>query len=115
MHLQDVCVAIFTMKDDIIAKVTDICGTDPNNPSHCASPENIKLPKKKVQTIYYYKGKTEDVPELQSAQHPEQIYWNFAKCLGEVCLSVFFFLLPPLKLRPPRPTLLSQYPRLTAV
>ncbi|KAL8952228.1 MAG: hypothetical protein Q9222_001842 [Ikaeria aurantiellina] len=71
------------MKDDMIAKVTDICSTDPNDPSHCATPEDIKLPKKKIQTIYHYKGNTADVPELQGAQHPNPIYWNFAKCLGE--------------------------------
>ena len=87
--LQDVCIGIFTMTDDMITKVTDICSTDPNDPSHCATPEDIKLPKKKIQTIYHYKGKTEDVPELQGVQHPDPIYWNFAKCLGEVSLTLF--------------------------
>ncbi|KAI4187645.1 MAG: hypothetical protein L6R41_002670 [Letrouitia leprolyta] len=83
MCLQDVCIGIFTMTDDMIAKVTDICSIDPNDPSHCATPEDIKLPRKKIQTIYHYKGKTEDVPELKGAQHPQPIYWSFAKCLGE--------------------------------
>ncbi|KAL8823950.1 MAG: hypothetical protein Q9170_008287, partial [Blastenia crenularia] len=83
MCLQDVCIGIFTMTDDMIAKVTDICSTDPNDPSHCATPEDIKLPRKKIQTIYHYKGNAADVPELQGSQHPQPIYWSFAKCLGE--------------------------------
>ena len=89
MCLQDLCVGIFTMTDDMIAKVTDVCSIDPSDPAHCATPEDIKLPKKKIATIYHYHGAMEDHPELQGYSHPEPIYWNFAKCLGEVCL-VFF-------------------------
>ncbi|KAG8529663.1 uncharacterized protein KY384_005144 [Bacidia gigantensis] len=100
MCLQDVCIAIFTMTDDMIAKVTDICSIDPGDPSHCASPNDIKLPKKKIQTINHYKGKTEEVPELNGVnkyQHPQPIYWNFAKCLGEAIPQ------PPYKAPAPAP------------
>ena len=104
MCLQDVCISLFTMHDDMIAKVTDICSTDPNDPSHCATPEDIKVPKKKIQTIYHYKGPTEDIPQLQGAQHPDPIYWSFAKCLGEVRIHLpTISLLPAPFFRFPRP------------
>ena len=87
--LQDLCIGIFTSTDDMIAKVTDICSTDPSDPAHCATPEDIKLPRKKIQTIYHYQGKTDDVPQLKGYRHPQKIYWNFAKCLGEVRFENF--------------------------
>ena len=82
------------MTDDMIAKVTDICSTDPNDPSHCATPEDIKLPKKKIATIYHYSGAMEDHPELSGYSHPQPIYWNFAKCLGEVSLPSLLYCRP---------------------
>ncbi len=57
--MQDVCVSFWPengpegdFTNDMIAKVTDICSTDPSDPSHCATPSDIKVDRAKVQVMY---------------------------------------------------------------
>ena len=86
--MQDVCVSFWTGNgEDMIAKVTDICSTDPSDPSHCASPEDIKLPRTKVQVLRHKQfGKWSDSPQFSGNEDTEKVYWYFSKCLGEVSL-----------------------------
>ena len=84
--MQDVCIAFWTAGGvDMVSKVIDICNTDPEDPSHCATPNDIKLPRTKVQVL---RGKTSPVwykqPQFSGNGDTEPIYWYFTKCLGEV-------------------------------
>ena len=85
--MQDVCICFRTdAGQDMISKVTDICSTDPTDPSHCASPEDIKLPRTKVAVI---RGMTDEIlmdnPELNGDADTQEMWWSPCKCLGEVC------------------------------
>ncbi|MCJ1450979.1 hypothetical protein MMC28_001313 [Mycoblastus sanguinarius] len=84
--MQDVCVS-FWREDggsDMMAKVTDICSTDPDDPSHCASPEDIKLVRTKVQVMEKLTGEALTAqPSLMGDELPEQAWWYFAKCWGD--------------------------------
>lgn len=57
----------------MMLKVTDICSTDPNDPSHCATPADIKVVRAKVQVMQYLTGRPlESLPELMGDQFPEK-------------------------------------------
>ncbi|MCJ1408527.1 hypothetical protein MMC19_002602 [Ptychographa xylographoides] len=83
--MQDVCVSFWPegeFTNDMIAKVTDICSIDPNDPSHCASPTDIKVDRAKVQVMY-------DIPvpgsanvALQADKYIKGTYWHLTKCWG---------------------------------
>ena len=85
--MQDVCVSFWPegeFTNDMIAKVTDICSIDPNDPSHCASPTDIKVDRAKVQVMY-------DIPvpgsanvALQADKYIKGTYWHLTKCWGNV-------------------------------
>ena len=85
--MQDVCVSFWPegeFTNDMIAKVTDICSTDPSDPTHCATPSDIKVDRAKVQVMY-------DIPMPGSANAPLQApkyikgtYWHLTKCWGNV-------------------------------
>ena len=67
-------------------KVTDICSTDPNDPTSCATPADIKVERGKAQVM---EGLTQppDItahPELMGDSYPEQIWWFFMKCWDDV-------------------------------
>ena len=40
----------------MLVKVTDICSTDPSDPTHCATPNDIKMDRAKVQILYSIPG-----------------------------------------------------------
>ncbi|KAK4694700.1 hypothetical protein P7C71_g2924, partial [Lecanoromycetidae sp. Uapishka_2] len=68
--------------NDMIAKVTDICSTDPSDPTHCATPSDIKVDRAKVQVMY-------DIPlpgsanaALQAPKYIKGTYWHLTKCWG---------------------------------
>jgi len=90
--MQDVCIS-FWREDggsDMMAKVTDICSTDPSDPSHCTSPEDIKLVRTKVQVMEKLTGTALTTqPALMGAEYPEKAWWLFAKCWGDVRLPPF--------------------------
>lgn len=85
--MQDVCVSFWPegeFTNDMIAKVTDICSTDPSDPTHCATPSDIKVDRAKVQVMY-------DIPlpgsanaALQAPKYIKGTYWHLTKCWGNV-------------------------------
>jgi len=84
--MQDVCISLWPEDDgpDMIIKVTDICGTDPSDPTYCATPNDFKMDRAKVQTLYNIKGAGSDDPDLQKPIYPRGVYWHFTKCWGTV-------------------------------
>ena len=95
--MQDVCINYIRndWTNDMISKVTDICCTDPNDPSCCATPNDIKIDRKKALVLYGFSGKeVTSVPELSGNSYPEPVNWIFSKCWAEVraILSRFFHL-----------------------
>lgn len=84
---QDVCISFW--KDDgssdMMLKVTDICSTDPNDPTHCETPMDIKIVRTKAQIMEKLTDKKmEEQPELMGDQFPEKIWWFFTKCWADV-------------------------------
>ncbi|KAL2053882.1 hypothetical protein ABVK25_005811 [Lepraria finkii] len=41
-----------TVRDDIQLKVTDICSTNPQDPTYCATPADIKIERKKADLLF---------------------------------------------------------------
>ncbi|KAL9025201.1 MAG: hypothetical protein Q9196_005936 [Gyalolechia fulgens] len=86
--MQDVCISFWPEGDtpgtsafpDMIAKVTDICSTDPKDPTHCATPSDIKLDRAKVQVLYNIPSPGKDDPDLQKPVYPRGTYWHLTKC-----------------------------------
>ncbi|KAL8661965.1 MAG: hypothetical protein Q9168_008324 [Polycauliona sp. 1 TL-2023] len=86
--MQDVCVSFWPEGDnpdtstspDMIGKVTDICSTDPKDPTHCATPSDIKLDRAKVQVMYKVRSPGKDNPDLQSPVFPKGTFWHLTKC-----------------------------------
>lgn len=87
--MQDVCIS-FWKEDglsDMMLKVTDICSTDPNDPTHCATPADIKIDRTKAQIMEKLTDKPiESYPQLMEDQFPEKIWWFFTKCWADVRL-----------------------------
>ena len=89
--MQDVCISFIT-KDwtqDMILKVTDICCTDPDDPSCCATPYDIKIDRTKAQILFGFSGANQTTtPELNGTKYPEPANWFFTKCWDDVSDSV---------------------------
>ena len=87
--MQDVCVSFWPEGDtpgtstfpDMIGKVTDICSTDPDDPTHCASPSDIKVDRAKVQVMYKIPSPGKENPDLQKHVFPKGTYWHLTKCV----------------------------------
>ncbi|KAL6713287.1 hypothetical protein ACLMJK_008752 [Lecanora helva] len=88
--MQDVCISVWNDSgdgegagDDVELKVTDICSTDPSDPSHCATPSDIKIDRIKADLLY---SNVKNVSREQrqalnaGAEYPGTIYWFFSKC-----------------------------------
>lgn len=76
--MQDVCIS-FWKEDgtsDMMLKVTDICSTDPSDPTYCATPADIKVDRSKVKIMA---GLTGDDAKLQGDQYPDKAWWFFMK------------------------------------
>ncbi|KAI4213160.1 MAG: hypothetical protein L6R36_009462, partial [Xanthoria steineri] len=86
--MQDVCISFWPEGDtpdtstfpDMIAKVTDICSTDPDDPTHCATPSDIKLDRAKIQVMYKVPSPGKDNPDLQKPVYPKGTFWHLTKC-----------------------------------
>ncbi|KAI4093803.1 MAG: hypothetical protein LQ344_002707 [Seirophora lacunosa] len=86
--MQDVCISFWPEGEtpetsafpDMIAKVTDICSTDPNDPTHCATPSDIKLDRAKVQVMYSIPSPGKDDADLQKSVYPRGTFWHLTKC-----------------------------------
>ncbi|KAK4690929.1 hypothetical protein P7C71_g5966, partial [Lecanoromycetidae sp. Uapishka_2] len=82
--MQDVCISFWKNdgSSDMMLKVTDICSTDPNDPTYCATPSDIKIDRGKAQIMEKLTDPPDwqSHPELTGNEYPEQIYWFFMKC-----------------------------------
>ena len=77
--MTDVCIS-FWREDglsDMMLKVTDICSTDPTDPSHCPTPADIKVDRHKVATMEKISGSS---PLISGTQYPNMTWWFFMKC-----------------------------------
>ena len=86
--MQDVCVSFWPegeFTNDMIAKVTDICSTDPSDPTHCATPSDIKVDRAKVQVMYDIPVPGSANAALQAPKYIKGTYWHLTKCWGNVC------------------------------
>ncbi|CAF9921325.1 hypothetical protein IMSHALPRED_005148 [Imshaugia aleurites] len=74
--MQDVCISFWKEdgSSDMMLKVTDICSTDPNDPTACMTPADIKIDRTKAKIM----EKLDSAPE--GDEYPEQIWWFFMKC-----------------------------------
>ena len=81
--MQDVCISFWQKngKSDMMLKVTDICSTDPSDPTYCAGPADIKIDRTKAKILY---GLNE---APQGNQYPEPVWWFFMKCWDDVSPS----------------------------
>ena len=81
--MQDVCISFWKPdgKSDMMLKVTDICSTDPSDPTHCATPADIKIDRAKAKIM---EGLPSDPP---GDQYPEEVWWFFTKCWADVSLT----------------------------
>lgn len=69
----------------MMLKVTDICSTDPSDPTYCETPNDIKIDRAKAQVMQKKTGASlESQPDLMGDVYPEKIWWFFAKCWADV-------------------------------
>lgn len=82
--MQDVCISFWKEdgSSDMMLKVTDICSTDPNDPTHCATPADLKIDRTKAKIM----EKLDSAPT--GDVYPEQIWWFFMKCWDDVSLAL---------------------------
>ena len=68
---QDVCIGFWKEdgSSDMMLKVTDICSTDENDPTHCATPMDIKIDRTKAEIMEGLSSKP------TGDQYPEQVWW----------------------------------------
>ena len=88
--MQDVCISFWKEdgSSDMMLKVTDICSTDPSDPTHCANPGDIKIDRTKAQIwLGMTGGPVDQVPQLAGNTSPEKTYWFFMKCWDDVSSS----------------------------
>jgi hypothetical protein len=109
--MQDVCVSFWpengpegNFTNDMIAKVTDICSTDPSDPSHCATPSDIKVDRAKVQVMYAIPVPGIDNAELQKDKYVKGTYWHLTKCWANVRAIPSYYPPPPLLAQLPSPS-----------
>ncbi|KAL8949724.1 MAG: hypothetical protein Q9222_004200, partial [Ikaeria aurantiellina] len=89
--MQDVCISFWNeetekgKQSDMILKVTDICSTDPNDPTHCETPYDIKIDRVKAQIMEHRTdGKWEDDPALNGDEYTAGgTWWFFMKCWAD--------------------------------
>lgn len=73
----------------MMLKVTDICSTDPSDPTYCETPVDIKVDRTKANIMTKIDNLND--PRLAGDQYPEKVWWFFMKCWDDVCLSFFLF------------------------
>jgi len=86
-------------------KVTDICSTDPKDPSSCATPADIKIDRIKADLLFHkttHKTAEETAALKHGNQYPHKVWWFFMKCWDDGLvedaynLSSNWFANPPL-------------------
>ena len=69
-------------------KVTDICSTNPADPTYCANPADIKIDRIKADLLFT--NEREDLTVVDNSslkygtEYPEKVYWFFTKCWDDV-------------------------------
>lgn len=83
--MQDVCISFWNEdgSSDMMLKVTDICSTDPSDPTYCATPADIKVDRTKVQMMEKLNH------HVEGDVYPEKTWWFFMKCWYDVSLLFF--------------------------
>ena len=90
--MQDVCVSIWNETGanaggatDIMGKVTDICSTDPKDPSYCATPADIMIDRISAYRLYHEspRGPREAAALKTGNQYPHKVWWFFSKCFQD--------------------------------
>lgn len=100
--MQDVCISFWNGKQkengqsDMILKVTDVCSTDPNDPTHCAKPGDIKIDRSKARIMEQVKGDG-DVKGIKqvNGNHfndgistaTSETWWFFTKCWADALVQ----------------------------
>ena len=109
--MQDVCVSFWPENgpegdstNDMIAKVTDVCSTDPSDPSHCATSLDIKVDRAKVQVMYAIPVPGIDNVELQKDKYVKGTYWHLTICWANVRAIPSCYPPPPLLAQLPSPS-----------
>lgn len=94
--MQDVCISFWNEdgSSDMMLKVTDICSTDPDDPTSCATPGDIKVDRTKAKIM-------EKLPAAPTGdKYPTQVWWFFMKCwddgLVQPAYADNWFAQPPL-------------------
>lgn len=90
--MQDVCISVWNddprpennfSGDDVELKITDVCSTNPQDPTYCATPSDIKIDRRKADILY------SNIRNLTSAErnalhtgteYPGKVWWFFRKC-----------------------------------
>lgn len=67
----------------MMLKVTDICSTDPSDPTYCATPADIKVDRTKVQMMEKLNH------HVDGDVYPEKTWWFFMKCWYDVSSLLF--------------------------
>lgn len=84
--MQDVCISFWKEdgSSDMMLKVTDVCSTDPSDPTYCESPADIKVDRSKVSIM---EGLTanplKSYEQLAGSAFPEKTWWFFMKCWAD--------------------------------
>ena len=74
----------------MMLKVTDVCSTDPNDPTHCEKPGDIKVDRTKVRIMQKLTDdpdkELKDYPQLRGSHYTMgDTWWFFTKCWADVC------------------------------
>lgn len=86
-------------------KVTDICSTNPSDPTHCATPADIKIDRIKAHLLFHkttHKTAEETSALKHGNQFPHKVWWFFMKCWDDGLVedaynrSTNWFASPPL-------------------
>ncbi|KAL8926951.1 MAG: hypothetical protein Q9172_001544 [Xanthocarpia lactea] len=92
--MQDVCISFWNeetaleKQSDMILKITDVCSTDPNDPTACLTPYDIKIDRAKASIMHKLNLKGMPPIEEQAALNGTEFtdgktWWFFMKCWAD--------------------------------
>lgn len=83
--MQDVCISFWNGKQagqgqsDMMLKVTDVCSTDPSDPTHCEKPGDIKIDRTKCHLMEGASAGPTDGNQYNDGE----TWWFFTKCWAD--------------------------------
>lgn len=79
---------------DVMLKVTDICSTNPQDPTYCATPVDLKIDRIEADLLFHLDNRTteENTALKNGTGYPKPVWWVFTKCWDDV--TAFFSLSP---------------------